>query len=246
MAGSWCIRTTRPTDRVSKKTASIGDSEIAEIEYRARHAAANGVGCGPARGVQTATRTGGRRACWRARRTSPRRSAWRRPQAEQRAPREDVLEHQPYDRYLDTDFNYIRVNHAYAWLNGRDPEFYPGRNHFEVFMNPSHRATFHGVVETARPHYAFMDPIEYSPRPGEGVIYCDWSLLPVREADGRVGGLILSLVDVTEHRRAREENSDSTAARGAHRLAHADSKPSYQLGATSAQGEASAGTYARE
>ncbi len=29
------------------------------------------------------------------------------------------------------------------------------------------------VVETARPHYAFMDPIEYSPRPGEGVIYCD-------------------------------------------------------------------------
>lgn len=37
------------------------------------------------------------------------------------------------------------------------------------------------------------------------MIYCDWSLLPVREADGRVGGLILSLVDVTEHRRAREE-----------------------------------------
>jgi hypothetical protein len=50
-----------------------------------------------------------------------------------------------------------------------------------------------------------MDPIEYSPRPGEGIIYCDWSLVPVREPDGGVAGLILSLVDVTEHRMAREE-----------------------------------------
>ncbi len=189
-----------------KKTASIGDSEIAEIEYRARHANgewrwlrsrhvvfnrdADGI---PARLLATTEDITDRKS------------------AQEELRRNNELLEKMFSNinlmiaYLDTDFNYIRVNHAYAWLNGRDPEFYTGRNHFEVFMNPSHRATFRGVVESARPHYAFMDPIEYSPRPGEDLIYCDWSLVPVREADGSVGGLIMSLVDVTEHRRAREE-----------------------------------------
>lgn len=189
-----------------KKTASIGDSEIAEIEYRARHAS------GEWRWLRSRHVVFNRDADGLpARLLASTEDITEKKRVEEALRRNNELLEKMFSNinlmiaYLDTDFNYIRVNHAYAWLNGRDPEFYPGRNHFEVFMNPSHRATFRGVVETARPHYAFMDPIEYSPRPGEGVIYCDWSLLPVREADGRVGGLILSLVDVTEHRRAREE-----------------------------------------
>ncbi|MCX6803142.1 MAG: PAS domain-containing protein, partial [Candidatus Diapherotrites archaeon] len=38
-----------------------------------------------------------------------------------------------------------------------------------------------------------------------GVTYRDWSLHPIRERDGRVGGVVLSLVDVTAKRRAQEE-----------------------------------------
>ncbi|RPI97837.1 MAG: PAS domain S-box protein, partial [Spirochaetales bacterium] len=189
-----------------KKTSSIGDTEIAEIEYRARHA-------------------NGEWRWLRSRHVVFNRDADGLP-ARLLATTEDITEKKRVEEslrqniellermfsninlmiaYLDTDFNYIRVNHAYAWLNGRDPEFYPGRNHFEVFMNPSHRETFREAVRTTRPHYAFMDPIEYSPRPGEDVIYCDWSLQPVRDAGGGVSGLILALVDVTEHQHAQEE-----------------------------------------
>ncbi len=189
-----------------KKTASIGDSEIAEIEYRARHAS------GEWRWLRSRHVVFNRDADGLpARLLASTEDVTEKKRVEEDLRRNNELLEKMFSNinlmiaYMDTDFNYIRVNYAYAWLNGRDPEFYTGRSHFEVFMNPSHRETFRGVVETARPHYAFMDPIEYSPRPGEGMIYCDWSLLPVREADGRVGGLILSLVDVTEHRRAREE-----------------------------------------
>ncbi|HSV96962.1 MAG TPA: PAS domain S-box protein [Spirochaetota bacterium] len=188
------------------KTSRIGDSEIAEIEYRAKHAN------GEWRWLRSRHVVFNRDADGLpARLLATTEDITEKKRVEEALGRNNELLEKMFSNinlmiaYLDTDFNYIRVNHAYAWLNGRDPEFYPGRNHFEVFMNPSHRATFRGVVEKARPHYAFMDPIDYSPRPGEDVIYCDWSLQPVREADGAVGGLILSLVDVTEHRRAQEE-----------------------------------------
>lgn len=189
-----------------KKAASMGDNEVAEIEYRARHAS------GQWRWLRSRHVVFNRDADGLpARLLASTEDITDRKRAQEDLRRNNELLEKMFSNinlmiaYLDTEFNYIRVNHAYAWLNGRDPEFYTGRNHFEVFMNPSHREIFRGVVETARPHYAFMDPIEYSPRPGEDLIYCDWSLLPVCEVDGRVGGLILSLVDVTEHRRAREE-----------------------------------------
>lgn len=189
-----------------KKASSMGDNEIAEIEYRARHAG------GEWRWLRSRHVVFNRDADGLpARLLASTEDITDRKRAREELRRNNELLERMFSNinlmiaYLDTDFNYIRVNHAYAWLNGRDPEFYTGRNHFEVFMDPSHRETFRGVVESGRPHYAFMDPIEYSPRPGEGIIYCDWSLVPVREPDGSVAGLILSLVDVTEHRMAREE-----------------------------------------
>lgn len=35
--------------------------------------------------------------------------------------------------------------------------------------------------------------------------YWDWSLVPVKDAEGMVGGVVLSLINVTERRRAMDE-----------------------------------------
>jgi PAS domain-containing protein len=50
--------------------------------------------------------------------------------------------------YMDRDFNLIRVNRAYAHADGREPGFYPGKNHFSLFPNAENEAIFRSVVET--------------------------------------------------------------------------------------------------
>ena len=35
--------------------------------------------------------------------------------------------------YMDRDFNFIRVNRAYAETNGHKPEFFVGKNHFDLY-----------------------------------------------------------------------------------------------------------------
>ncbi|TAM45340.1 MAG: PAS domain S-box protein [Gammaproteobacteria bacterium] len=100
--------------------------------------------------------------------------------------------------YLDRDFNFIRVNRAYAEADGRTPEFFPGKNHFMLYPSAENEAIFRRVVETGEPYVAISKPFEYAEHPERGVSYWDWRVAPVRDTDGRVDGLIFSLLDVTE------------------------------------------------
>jgi PAS domain S-box-containing protein len=105
--------------------------------------------------------------------------------------------------YMDAEFNFIRVNRAYAAADERDPEFYAGKNHFALFPSGENEAIFRRVVETGLPHFAVEKAFVYAEHPERGVNYWDWSLQPVKDAESKVRGLILGLVDVTERRRAR-------------------------------------------
>ena len=105
--------------------------------------------------------------------------------------------------YLDADFNFIRVNRAYAEsAEGRDPEFFEGKNHFALYPNPENEAIFRKVVETGEPFTTFAKPFEYAGHPERGTTYWNWSLQPVRDENGRVSGLVFSLLDVTEREQA--------------------------------------------
>ena len=99
--------------------------------------------------------------------------------------------------YLDTDFNFIRVNHAYAAADGRDPGFFTGKNHFELYPNKDNRSIFSRVVEKGEPYTAYAKPFEYAEHPERGTTYWDWTLHPVRKAAKEVEGLVLGLVNVT-------------------------------------------------
>lgn len=113
--------------------------------------------------------------------------------------------------YLDRDFNFIRVNCAYAAADGRSPDFFPGQNHFALYPHAENEAIFRRVVETGEPYLAFAKPFEYPAQPERGVTSWDWSLHPVRGADGRVDALLLNLEDVTQREEAEAEGLRAVA-----------------------------------
>jgi len=100
--------------------------------------------------------------------------------------------------YLDPQFNFIRVNRAYALADEREPEFFPGKNHFALYPNAENEATFRRVVATGKPHFAFAKPFEYAEHLERGVSYWDWSLVPIKDPDNAVTGLVLTLLNVTD------------------------------------------------
>ncbi len=100
--------------------------------------------------------------------------------------------------YLDPAFNFIRVNRTYARADNREPEFFIGKNHFDLYPNPENEAIFRQVVATREPYTALAKPFEYGEHAERGVTYWDWTLQPVQDPTGQVEGLVFLLVDVTE------------------------------------------------
>ena len=107
--------------------------------------------------------------------------------------------------YMDRNFNFIRVNQAYAKTDQRPPEAFVGQNHFDLFPNPENQAIFESVVNTGQPFSIREKPFAFPDHPEYGITYWDWTLQPVKNAAGEVEGLVLSLLDVTESVKAKEK-----------------------------------------
>jgi PAS domain S-box-containing protein len=110
--------------------------------------------------------------------------------------------------YLDTDFNFLAVNSAYARGAGYDAGELVGRNHFDLFPDEQNEAIFRDVLDSGEPMTFEARPFEYQNRPELGVTYWDWSLVPVTDGQGTTHGLVLSLRDVTERHRFHREITD--------------------------------------
>jgi len=108
--------------------------------------------------------------------------------------------------YMDRDFNFIRVNEAYAKADGQRPEYFIGRNHFELYPHAENQAIFRRVVDTGEAYSVNEKPFEYPEYPERGITYWNWNLMPVSGVNGNVEGVVLSLVNVTERMRAEEKN----------------------------------------
>ncbi len=109
-----------------------------------------------------------------------------------------------YIAYMDADFTFIRVNRVYAQFGGHDPEYYPGKNHFDLYPDDKNREIFRQVVETGTPYHTLARPFVSADHPERGVTYWDWSLEPVKDVRGTVNGLLLLLVNVTDQERSRQ------------------------------------------
>ncbi|MBI5030867.1 MAG: PAS domain S-box protein [Chloroflexi bacterium] len=104
--------------------------------------------------------------------------------------------------YLDADFNFLRVNLAYAQADEKTPEFFIGKNHFALYPDAENEEIFRQVIQTGKPYVALAKPFIYAEHPERGMTYWNWTLQPVRDATGCVTGLVMILINVTERERA--------------------------------------------
>jgi two-component system cell cycle sensor histidine kinase PleC len=106
--------------------------------------------------------------------------------------------------YLNSNFNFLRVNSAFAEGSGRKREELIGKNYFELFPNPEYQAIFEKAGETGEAIELKARPLEFADQPWKGITYWNWSLVPIKDASGKVGRFVLSLTDVTDHIRAEQ------------------------------------------
>lgn len=104
--------------------------------------------------------------------------------------------------YLDSDFNFVRVNEAYAKGCGYSPDEMIGKNHFALYPHEENEAIFRRVRDTGQPFEVKDKPFTFPDQPERGVTYWDWSLTPVKAAGGEVEGLVFALVETTGRKRA--------------------------------------------
>jgi PAS domain S-box-containing protein len=107
--------------------------------------------------------------------------------------------------YLDDDFNFVWVNAAYAATCNMRPDEMVGKNHFALYPHAENEAIFRRVRETGEPVFYKDKPFEFPDQPQRGVTYWDWSLVPVKDASGKVQGLVFSLRETTKFKRAELE-----------------------------------------
>ncbi|MBK7473025.1 MAG: PAS domain S-box protein [Betaproteobacteria bacterium] len=113
--------------------------------------------------------------------------------------------------YLDRDCNFVRVNRAYANACGHPPEYFVGKNHFDLYPDEEVEAIFRNAVATGTPFTMYANPFQFPDHPEWGVTHWDWTLHPLRNADGAIDGLLFTLLDVTEHTRVTRELERKTA-----------------------------------
>ncbi len=123
---------------------------------------------------------------------------------------EALLEHSEHPLvFLDRDFNFVRVNRAYAEGCGKRAEELVGHNHFELYPHAENEAIFARVRDTGEPAVWREKPFVFPDMPERGVTYWDWTLAPLRDGEGRVEALVFSLREVTDKVLARKRIEES-------------------------------------
>jgi PAS domain S-box-containing protein len=111
--------------------------------------------------------------------------------------------------FLDAEFNFVWVNQAYADTCNHEPNFFPGKNHFDLYPNEENQAIFRRVVETGEPFFITAKPFRFPDQPERGHTCWDWSLIPVKDDSGDVTGLVFTLAEVTARVRTEEALRES-------------------------------------
>lgn len=117
--------------------------------------------------------------------------------------------------YLDIDFNFVLVNEAYAKGSGHSKQDLIGRNLLDLFPSEENRVALEAARDRGERTQVLAKPIIFSDQPRRGVTYWNWTSVPVNDASGRLQGIVLSLLDVSETVRAQHaerEHARKTAA----------------------------------
>ncbi|MFP4040942.1 MAG: PAS domain S-box protein [Desulfosudaceae bacterium] len=100
---------------------------------------------------------------------------------------------------LDTEFNYVFVNQAYARACGGKVENFQGENYFKLYPDDDCRVCFEKVLKTGLPVFLEARPVVTVDRPTGRNGFWNQGLLPVKNSNGEIEHLLLSCEDVTRH-----------------------------------------------
>ncbi|MFX0172672.1 MAG: PAS domain S-box protein [Candidatus Hodarchaeota archaeon] len=106
--------------------------------------------------------------------------------------------------YLDPQMNFVWVNRAYAHADEKEPDFFPGKNHFDLYPNEENESIFNNVIKTGNPHFSIAKPFEYADHPERGISHWDWSLIPIKDLNDVISGLVLTIQNVTNRIQMQE------------------------------------------
>lgn len=114
--------------------------------------------------------------------------------------------------YLDRDFTILEFNAAFAACCHQPVEGLRGKHLFDCFPSDGYLPVFEAARETGEVG-AFHEVAHVFPdQPEHGVTYWDARLTPVKDDAGRVEGFVLSLTDLTEHVRAKQQLREAQEA----------------------------------
>lgn len=114
--------------------------------------------------------------------------------------------------YMDRDFNFIKVNRAYADADGHFPDYFVGKNHFDLYPDEENKTIFRQVVDSGMPYSVKAKPFTYINDLERGVTYWDWTLLPIKNVNGNVKSLVFTLIEVTENKQLQADLIDAKEA----------------------------------
>ena len=104
--------------------------------------------------------------------------------------------------FLDREFNFVRVNEAYARSCGREVDDFAGHNHFIDYPSEELKEKFVEVVETGKPYAVLARPFSFPDHPEWGVSYWDLFVNPIRDDRDHVDFLVFALNNVTDQTKA--------------------------------------------
>ncbi|MGJ0484071.1 MAG: PAS domain S-box protein [Methylomicrobium sp.] len=111
--------------------------------------------------------------------------------------------------FLDTRFNFVWVNPAYANTCKMKPEEMVGKNYFALYPDRENEAIFQHVRDSGEAVFYKDKPFVFPDQPERGTTYWDWSFTPVKESNGSVTGLVFSLRETTRFMKAQEALRES-------------------------------------
>lgn len=111
---------------------------------------------------------------------------------------------------LDKDYNFVRVNRAYARVCRRELSEFAGKNHFDLYPSPL-KEEFDEAIRRRIIFQQHARPFVFPDHPEWGVTYWDLGMVPIRDPSGDPELLLFTLRDVTEQKRAEEGLHDSEA-----------------------------------
>ena len=111
--------------------------------------------------------------------------------------------------YLDPKFNFVRVNEAFAKFNNDSPQYFVGKNLFDLFSVGNYKEILETVMKTHQPFRVKELAIVRNGHAELGTTYQDLDLVPTVDSKGNSYGLIMAFLDSTKRVEIRLDLEES-------------------------------------